>query len=307
MLVSNKKVKPILVKFVLACLIPPLCGGCRSGIAGQASRHERQERIDIGGRRLFLNCFGKPRSPTIILEAPGEATSESWAQVQPRVAEFAYVCSYDRAGLGKSDSAGHEETIAENVTDLHELLGKAALAPPYLLVGHSSGGIRVRRYQAQFKDEVIGMVLVDSAHEEQIWRFNDISPGFVRGVPADPANLPRLGMLPPREHLQWRADIPLIVLEHGKPMEFPPALVAQGRLIEKSLHAMQQDLASRSTQGEIRTAQHSGHDIPNEEPDIVVLAVRDVLTKSAPPRLRGENSSSMLFQKLLRFYRGGAA
>ena len=282
MLVSNKKVKPILVKFVLACLIPLLCGGCRSGIAGQASRQQRQEMIDIGGRRLFLNCSGTPHSPIVILEAGSEATSESWARVQPRISEFAYVCSYDRAGLGRSDSAGHEETIAENVADLHQLLGKAALSPPYVLVGHSSGGIRVRRYQAQFKDEVIGMVLVDSAHEEQIWRFNDISPGFVRGIAANPANLPRLGMLPPQEHLQWRANIPLIVLEHGKPMEFPPALVAQGRLIEKSLHAMQQDLASRSTQGEIRTAQHSGHDIPNEEPDMVVLAVRDVLTKSAP-------------------------
>jgi hypothetical protein len=81
-------------------------------------------------------------------------------------------------------------------------------------------------------------------------------------------------MLPPREHLQWRADIPLIVLEHSKPMELPPALVAQGQLIEKSIHAMQQDLAARSSQGELRKAQHSGHDIPNEEPQVIVLAVK---------------------------------
>lgn len=279
---SNKKMKSILLMLVPACLIPLLGAGCRSGIAGQASRHDRQERIDIGGRRLFLNCSGTPHSPTIILEAGSESKSESWARVQPRVAEFAYVCSYDRAGLGKSDSAGHEESVAENVADLHQLLGKAALGPPYVLVGHSSGGIRVRKYQAQFKDEVIGMVLVDSAHEEQVWRFNDIMPGFVRGVPADPANLPRLGMLPPREHLQWRADIPLIVLEHGKPME----LVAQGQLIEKAVHAMQQDLAARSTQAELRKAQHSGHDIPNEEPEMVVKAVRDVITQSATVGLR---------------------
>ena len=286
MLGSNKKVKPIFFMLVPACLIPLLGAGCRSGIAGQASRHERQERIDIGGRRLFLNCSGTPHSPTIILEAGSEATSESWARVQPRVAEFAYVCSYDRARLGKSDSAGHEESVTENVADLHQLLGKAALGPPYVLVGHSSGGIRVRKYQAQFKDEVIGMVLVDSAHEEQVWRFNEIIPGFVRGVPADPANLPRLGMLPPREHLQWRADIPLIVLEHGKPMELPPELGAQGQLIEKSIHAMQQDLAARSTQAELRKTQHSGHDIPNEEPEMVVQAVRDVITQSASAGLR---------------------
>ena len=271
---------------VLACLIPSWDTGCRSGIAGHASSNERQEMIDIGGRRLFLHCSGKPNSPTIILEAGSEATSESWARVQTKVSEFVYVCSYDRAGLGKSDSAGHEETIAENMADLHQLLGKAALTPPYILVGHSSGGIRIRRYQTQFKDEVLGMVLVDSAHEEQTWRFNDIIPGFVRGVPADPANLPRLGMLPPREHLQWHVDIPLIVLEHGKPLELPPTLVAQGQLIEKTVHAMQLDLAARSSKGELRTARQSGHDIPNEEPEMVVQAVKDVLAKSAsaPPR-----------------------
>jgi pimeloyl-ACP methyl ester carboxylesterase len=281
MLASNKKMKTVLLMVVLAGLIALPSAGCRTGIAGQSSRGERQGMIDVGGRRLFLNCSGTPHAPTIILEAGSEATSESWARVQPKVAEFAYVCSYDRAGLGKSDSAGHEETIAENVADLHQLLGKAALDRPYVLVGHSSGGIRVRRYQEQFKDEVIGMVLVDSAHEEQIWRFNDISPGFVRGVPADPANLPRLGMLPPRHHLQWHVDIPLIVLEHGKPLEFPPAFAAQGQLIEKATHAMQQDLASRSARGELRKAQHSGHDIPNEEPETVVRAVKDVLAQFA--------------------------
>jgi hypothetical protein len=131
----NKKVKPILSMLVLAYLISSLGAGCSSGIAEHASRHERQGMIDIGGRRLFLNCSGKPHSQTVILEAGSESTSESWARVQPRVAEFAYVCSYDRAGLGKSDPAGHEETVAENVADLHQLLGKVALAPPYILVG----------------------------------------------------------------------------------------------------------------------------------------------------------------------------
>jgi pimeloyl-ACP methyl ester carboxylesterase len=281
-----KKVKPISLMLVLACLISSSGTGCRSRIAGQPSRHERQEMIDIGRRRLFLNCSGNPHSPRVIFEAGSEATSESWARVQPKVSEFAYACSYDRAGLGKSDSAGHEETVAENVADLHELLGRAGIVQPYVLVGHSSGGIRVRRYQSQFKDEVIGIVLVDSAHEEQIWRLNKVVPGFVRGVPADPANLPRLGMLPPREHLRWRVDIPVVVLEHGKPMELPPELAAEGQIIEETLHAMQQDLASRSAKGELRMARQSGHDIPNEEPKAVAQAIADVIAESgyATPR-----------------------
>lgn len=267
--------------FLLSCLVccaldtfkaPPVLNGSQSN-------QDQGRMVDIGGRELYMNCSGQRRSPTVVLEAGSEATSESWRRVQAGVSKFAYVCSYDRAGLGRSPSAGHEESVAENVADLHALLGKSEIAPPYILVGHSSGGLRVRRYQTQFNNEVVGMVLVDSAHEEEVWRFNDAIPGSVRGVPADPANLPRLGMLPPRQRLQWRVDIPLIVLVHGKPMELPPNMRAQAALAEKIMHDMQQDLASRSAKGELRTAEHSGHDIPNEEPEVVVQAIRDVASR----------------------------
>jgi hypothetical protein len=87
-------------------------------------------------------------------------------------------------------------------------------------------------------------------------------------------------MLPTREHLRWRTDIPVIVLEHGKPMEIPPELAAQGRLIEETLHAMQQDLASRSAKGKLRMARQSSHDIPNEEPQAVLQAIADVIAES---------------------------
>jgi pimeloyl-ACP methyl ester carboxylesterase len=239
--------------------------------------------VDIGsGKQLYLNCSGKPGSPTVILEAGSEATSHSWAQVQPQVARFARVCSYDRAGLGRSSSSGHEESVAENVADLHSLLQHAGISPPYLLVGHSSGGLRVQKYQAQFPTEVAGMVLVDSAHEEQIWRFSDAVPGSVRGIPADPANLPRLGMLPPRQRSQWHTDIPLIVVEHTPGQMSVAGTPTQRALLEYTMHALQEDLAKRSTKGELRTAAHSGHsghDIPNDEPRAVVLAIRDVMSR----------------------------
>ncbi|HMD77008.1 MAG TPA: alpha/beta fold hydrolase [Terracidiphilus sp.] len=249
---------------------------CKQGVEAQPMA------VDIGGRRLLLNCAGKAKSPAVILEAGSEATSEAWRLVQLEVAKFAYVCSYDRAGLGRSDPAGHEESIAENVSDLHALLQKAGVAGPYVLVGHSSGGLRVRLYQSRYSGEVAAMVLVDSAHEEQVWRFNDAIPGAVRGIPQDPAGLARMGMLPARQHLLWHADIPLIVIEHGKPMELPPAAREHAQQAEDAMHALQLDLASRSKYGELRKAEHSGHDIPMEEPQAVVKAIQDILSRTKP-------------------------
>ncbi len=186
--------------------------------------------VDIGSRKLYLDCSGPLNSPVVILEAGSEAASESWRRVQPKIAISNRVCSYDRAGLGKSPWAGHEESVAENVADLHSLLQKAKIQPPYVLVAHSSGGLRARQFQSRFPAEVIGMVLADSAHEEQIWRFNDAIPGATRGIPEDREGLARMGLLPPRERLQWRVTIPLIVIEHGKPGQLPPEAQAQAEL-----------------------------------------------------------------------------
>jgi pimeloyl-ACP methyl ester carboxylesterase len=102
--------------------------------------------IDIGGRKLYLNCSGKG-SPTIILVAGGDAFSIDWALVQPRVAGDTRVCSYDRAGLGWSDSGPADETVEQTINDLHALLQAAAEKPPYLMVGASIGGIFIRAYQ----------------------------------------------------------------------------------------------------------------------------------------------------------------
>src|SRR5213595_1225165 len=88
--------------------------------------------IDIGGRKLHLNCSGKG-SPTVILIAGGGAFSIDWNLVQPAVAENTRVCSYDRAGLGWSDSGPADETVEQTIGDLHALLQAAGEKEPYLL------------------------------------------------------------------------------------------------------------------------------------------------------------------------------
>jgi pimeloyl-ACP methyl ester carboxylesterase len=109
-------------------------------------------------------------SPTVILEAGGGMASPSWAWVQAIVAETTRVCAYDRAGVGWSDRGPTPRDARQVVHELHTLLDQAAIAGPYVLVGHSIGGLYVRVYTAQYPDQVDGLVLVDSSHPDQLAR-----------------------------------------------------------------------------------------------------------------------------------------
>jgi pimeloyl-ACP methyl ester carboxylesterase len=122
--------------------------------------------VDIGGYLLKINCTGNG-SPTVILEAGLGDVSIEWSRVQPEIAKFARVCSYDRAGYGSSDAGPMPRTSQQIAKELHTLLQNAREAPPYLLVGHSFGGYNVRVFNGNYPDEVTGIVLVDSTQEDQ--------------------------------------------------------------------------------------------------------------------------------------------
>lgn len=126
--------------------------------------------IDVGGYRLHLDCTGQG-SPTVVLEAGGGNPWLSWYKVQRQVAQFAQVCSYDRAGLGWSDPSPRPPTAKVIGEDLHTLLRNAGVPGPFVLVGHSLGGMYVRMFADQYRPEVVGMVLVDSSHPDQNDRF----------------------------------------------------------------------------------------------------------------------------------------
>jgi pimeloyl-ACP methyl ester carboxylesterase len=114
---------------------------------------------------MHINCVGQG-SPTVILEAGMGNSSVFWAYVQPEVARFTRVCSYDRAGYGWSEPSPHPRTANFQVQELHTLLANANVQGPYVLVGHSLGGMLVRVYAHNYSDKVVGMVLVDSLYEE---------------------------------------------------------------------------------------------------------------------------------------------
>ncbi len=130
------------------------------------------ERIDIGGRSLHLYCSGQG-PVTVLLENGLGGNYAAWRLVQNDVSSFARVCNYDRAWMGWSD-ASDRPTQAEFVSeDLHALVKAAGLKPPFVLVGWSAGGIFVRRYYRDHPDGVIGMVFVDSSHEQQRHRLEE--------------------------------------------------------------------------------------------------------------------------------------
>ena len=121
--------------------------------------------MDVGGFRLHLHCAGEG-TPAIILDAALGGSSVSWSLVQPELARFSRVCSYDRAGFGWSDAGPGPRTAGRIAEELHTLLERARVHPPFLLVGHSYGGLVAQIFAHRFRSEVAGMVLVDPAHAE---------------------------------------------------------------------------------------------------------------------------------------------
>ena len=154
----------------------------RGIIPPKLARTSLHRRFDVGGYRLYLNCEGKARQgePVVLMDAGAGNSSESWLGIQPKVAEFSRVCIYDRAGLGNSDPTTHNQTHRQIALDIHNLLARAGIATPLVVVGHSLGGINVRTYASMYPKEVVGMVLVDSAHEEQFTKMNVLVPDEIK-------------------------------------------------------------------------------------------------------------------------------
>jgi pimeloyl-ACP methyl ester carboxylesterase len=125
--------------------------------------------VDIGGRQMHLVCIGANRDgrPTVILEQGGGGNVLAWFRIQPELALVTGVCAYDRAGLGWSEPGPEPRDGTHIASDLHTLLARAGVPGPYVLAGHSYGGLFSRAYAAQYPDEVAGLVLLDSAHPDQ--------------------------------------------------------------------------------------------------------------------------------------------
>ena len=122
------------------------------------------EMVDVGSYRLHINCVGQG-SPTVVLDAGSGGFSAQWVRVQRELSGTKRVCAYDRAGMGWSEGGPDPRDARQITGELHTLLGKAGIEGPYVLVGHSFGGMYMQTYAARYPDEVAGVALVDSPTE----------------------------------------------------------------------------------------------------------------------------------------------
>src|SRR5512138_1677548 len=129
--------------------------------------------IDVGGFKMHIHCEGAG-SPTVILEAMSGGVSPQWGWVQPAVQKETRVCVYDRAGYGWSESDPEAPTLARTVRNLHTLLVNANVEGPYVMVGHSLGGVYVRQFATDYPDQVVGMVLIDEANPQQFVKYPEL-------------------------------------------------------------------------------------------------------------------------------------
>ena len=312
--------RALLVVFALVALAE-LIGVLYQNIAATRDLREHPmpgTLVDVGGYRLHINCMGHG-SPTVVLDAGAGISFNSWRKVQPQIATFTQVCSYDRAGLGYSEASPFPRTSRVIAQELQKLLVNSQIAPPYVMVGHSLGGFNVRVYTSQNPSSVVGMILVDSSHPDQ---FNRYPPIVRKQVARDlrnyklfewqvPFGIPRLrkqcGSDPVditldctfRDARAWVGetealpesaaqaaltgpfgDIPLSVLSHD-PEKLPPEFSPDvGKIVNDIWEKMQEELATLSTQGTQKTAKNSSHFVQIDRPELVVEEVRKIVEKA---------------------------
>lgn len=170
----------LLVNILILLIVPPFSFAKekdRPLIHGVAyTKASRLVEVE-SGRKLNLYCLGEG-SPVVIFESGLTEPINNWGWVQPSVARTTKTCSYDRAGVGFSDPINRPSTSANIVDDLHRMLKAANINPPYVLVGHSAGGLSARLYAHTFPDEVVGMVLVDPSDENQVPESRKLYPEY---------------------------------------------------------------------------------------------------------------------------------
>ena len=279
------------------------CGGAKA-VKPQKVAGEPGYWVRVHGHRMYYECTGSG-SPTIVLEAGLGGDHRNWVAVGPGLARVTRTCAYDRAGLGFSAAAGPSRTGREEVADLQTLLADAHIPPPYVLVGHSYGGLLVHEFASAHRRDVAGLVLVDSSHPRQAQRFL-----AALGPPRTGEN-PVRGQLraflrsepPNNEHLDLKSsfaeaasagrldDLPLIVITAGR--ENDPRLgLNLKRLLDRTWLSLQSELARLSTNSIHVIANLSHHDVISfaGQPELVVEAVRAVLeaarTHGRLPRCR---------------------
>jgi pimeloyl-ACP methyl ester carboxylesterase len=238
-----------------------------------------------GGRSLYLECVGSG-SPTVVLEAGFGADTFSWRDVQPEVGRSTRTCSYDRAGTGNSVAPPGVRDARDEIADLRRLLGRARIEPPYVLVGHSYGGVLARAFAHLYPTDTAGLVLMDTMGRDgrrrqlAIWPRSQ-APEIRRGLATTVIGSVDLAA---GEALASRVttlgDTPLAVITAGRQDNFPHTPARLGRALKRLWDRMQHELATLSDDSVHVVALASDHDVSSSrtgQPSVVIRAVQAVV------------------------------
>jgi pimeloyl-ACP methyl ester carboxylesterase len=263
--------------------------------------------IDVGGYRLHINCTGTG-SPTVVIDAGWGDWSLKWSWVQREVAKTTQVCTYDRAGMGYSEAGPLPRDAERFATELHFLLERANIAGPYVLAGHSLGGLPVRVFAHAYPNEVSGVVLIDSMSPGQMKQppteVKPQTPSQSSGVSL-PSLLARIGLarllaaplgfsmnLPPEASAAYAAfsvtprsvqawadegtSLPESLAQAGAVKTFndlPLIVLTAGLNKQTGWQSMQVELLQLSTNSQQVIADNSGHNIEIDQPEAAVAAI----------------------------------
>jgi pimeloyl-ACP methyl ester carboxylesterase len=238
----------------------------------------RGARIDVGVRSLYLDCRGRG-SPTIVLEAGSGADSSTWSAVLDPLAETTRTCAYDRAGRARSDPTG-TRTLRDAAAELRELLSAAGEPPPFVLVGHSLGGAFMRVFASDHRDEVAGLVLVDTFDPDLQEDWVHPLLGVLRaeyetgldGLCDQVARVDALDWTTSEEQLRAArlGGLPIEVL--SAPRSEPRLDEATNRAIAAAWDGGYETLSPGLVRRTI--AWGAGHDVQIDRPDLVIEAAR---------------------------------
>jgi pimeloyl-ACP methyl ester carboxylesterase len=257
--------------------------------------------VDVGGHRLHIWCTGAG-NPPVILETGLGGSTVGWGFVQPEIARFTRVCSYDRAGLGYSDPGPSPRTTRRLARELEQLLDRSGIAGPWVLVGASSGGFTARLFASERAHRVAGLVLVDASHEDQA---HDI-PQLARFVPflstvgvlrllgvsfgPTPASLApsvrgferatkfrAAGYHAAADEIIHIRESAAEVRSTRRALTIPLVVVTGARGSDPQWRDLQRDQVRLSAHGCQMIADQSGHVVPLEQPSVVVKAIRAIV------------------------------
>ena len=257
--------------------------------------------VDVGGHRLHLWCTGVG-APPVILEAGLGGSSADWGVVQPDIARFTRVCSYDRAGMGYSDPGPSPRTARRIAEELAKLIDRSGLDGPVVLVAASIGGFDVRVLASDHTDRVAGLILIDASHEDQTHEV----PRLARWVPllssigifrllgisfgSSPASLPpsdqrfiaatrfrAAGYQAAADEIIHIRESASEVRTSRRKLPIPVVVVTGARGADATWRDLQRDQVKLSERGCHIIAEQSGHLVQIDQPQIVVNAVRAVI------------------------------